>query len=100
MITSYEVEFGPQIGSGSFGQVFKGIWNNIEVALKVMTTETNNTTSHEAVHREIQVKNECRTDYRYYFLFESNTICKEEKTSFKETVESSEVYIHYICGIK
>jgi hypothetical protein len=57
MITSYEVEFGPQIGSGGLyviylsirrltsdfvdhsGQVFMGTWNKAQVALKVLTTE-------------------------------------------------------------
>jgi hypothetical protein len=60
MITSYEVEFGSQIGSGGLyvhpsrpalcstdafwirtsGQVFKGTWNETAVALKVLATET------------------------------------------------------------
>jgi hypothetical protein len=60
MITSYEVELGPQIGSGGLwvlctsqsslrttygsyihcsGQVFKGTWNETEVAVKVLTIE-------------------------------------------------------------
>jgi hypothetical protein len=58
MITSYEVEFGPEIGSGGLyvfcilvptsiiphcvfisGKVFKGKWNNAMVALKVLVIE-------------------------------------------------------------
>jgi hypothetical protein len=60
MITSYEVEFGPQIGFGGLygfrlsminftfyqlmrkstsGQVFMGTWNETPVALKVLTTQ-------------------------------------------------------------
>ena len=55
MITSFEVQFGPKIGSGGLydhftpicdvsfeasGQVFKGTWNHTEVALKVFNTAT------------------------------------------------------------
>jgi hypothetical protein len=62
MVTSYEVEFGPKIGSGGLyvfsivgvdfhgvpfvnyecnsGQVFLGTWNNTQIALKVLVTET------------------------------------------------------------
>ena len=56
MITPYEVEFGPKIGSGRLcvsvvlvllwlihihnsGQVFLGTWDNTPVALKVLTTQ-------------------------------------------------------------
>jgi hypothetical protein len=62
MVTSYEVEFGPKIGSGGLyvfsivvvnlhsvlfanydyernsGQVFLGTWNNTQIALKVLVT--------------------------------------------------------------
>ena len=64
MVTSYEVEFGPKIGSGGLyvfsivvvnlsgvlfancdsecnsGQVYLGTWNNTQIALKVLVTET------------------------------------------------------------
>ena len=62
MVTSYEVEFGPKIGSGGLyvlsifvvnhhnvlfadyeynsGHVFLGTWNNTQIALKVLVTET------------------------------------------------------------
>jgi hypothetical protein len=57
MITSYEVEFGPEIGSGGLcvfmikvhgvalifyfvsGQVFKGSWNRRDVALTILVME-------------------------------------------------------------
>lgn len=55
MITSYEVEFGPRIGSGGLcvadiskclvgslficsGEVYKGVWNKAQVAIKVIRT--------------------------------------------------------------
>ena len=62
MVTSYEVEFGPKIGSGGLyvfsvvvadlngvpfanyecnsRQVYLGTWNNTQIALKVLVTET------------------------------------------------------------
>ena len=62
MVTSYEVDFGPKIGSGGLyvfsvvvadlngvlfanhecnsGQVYLGTWNNTQIALKVLVTET------------------------------------------------------------
>jgi len=55
MITPYEVEFGSQIGSGGFGQVFKGTWNETEVALKVLATETGIIPSSLAIRREIEI---------------------------------------------
>ena len=33
-ITSFAVERGDKIGSGGFGQVFKGTWMEIDVAIK------------------------------------------------------------------
>ena len=67
MVTSYEVEFGPKIGSGGLyvssivvvdfhgvlfanyecnsGQVFLGTWNNTQIALKVLVTETSTSPS-------------------------------------------------------
>jgi hypothetical protein len=58
MVTAFEVEFGRQIGAGGLfvaallfcrnrfsfqqshsGQVFQGLWNKTEVALKVLKTE-------------------------------------------------------------
>ncbi|KAF7982535.1 hypothetical protein HWV62_28162 [Athelia sp. TMB] len=57
MITSYEVEFGPEIGVGGFlnsGQVFKGIWNKTEVALKVLKNQAGITPSSAAIRNEIK----------------------------------------------
>ena len=57
MITSYEVEFGPKIGFGGLcvprlggyfyahyilcsGEVYKGMWNKMQVAIKVVRTDS------------------------------------------------------------
>jgi len=55
MITSYEVEFGPEIGSGGFGKVFKGKWNNTMVALKVLVIENGIAPSPTSIHNEIEI---------------------------------------------
>jgi hypothetical protein len=60
MITSYDVEFGPKIGFGGLcvlrlcgylnvlcahymlysGEVYKGMWNKLQVAIKVVRTDS------------------------------------------------------------
>jgi hypothetical protein len=62
MVTSYEVEFGPEIGSGGLyvplsqvsflnstftvsGKVFQGTWNRMSVALKVLKSDSGATPS-------------------------------------------------------
>jgi len=54
MITAFDVEFGAEIGSGGFGQVFKGVWNRTQVALKVLKTDTGTTPSLALIRREIK----------------------------------------------
>ncbi|KIM73018.1 hypothetical protein PILCRDRAFT_15623 [Piloderma croceum F 1598] len=60
MITSYEVEFGHEIGSGGFGQVFKGSWNRTDVALKVLTMQDGVTPSSTSIRDEIQIWSKLR----------------------------------------
>lgn len=55
MITSYEVEFGLPIGSGGFGEVFKGTWNKTQVALKVLKTKAGVTPSSTSLRHEIAI---------------------------------------------
>jgi len=37
-ITSFDVEFGREIGSGGYARVFEGTWNKLPVALKILRT--------------------------------------------------------------
>jgi len=68
MITSYEVEFGAQIGSGGFGQVFMGTWNNTQVAFKVLSTQDGVTPSSTAIRREIETWSKLRHTHILQFL--------------------------------
>jgi len=58
MVTSYDVEFGPQIGVGGFGKVYKGTWQKLEVALKVMKTDSGIVPSSESIKDEIYVSHD------------------------------------------
>uniref|UniRef100_A0A8H7Y9N2 Protein kinase domain-containing protein n=1 Tax=Psilocybe cubensis TaxID=181762 RepID=A0A8H7Y9N2_PSICU len=51
-ITSYDVEFGPLIGVGGFGRVYRGKWNHTDVALKVMRNAGDISPRASAVRRE------------------------------------------------
>ncbi|KIM77885.1 hypothetical protein PILCRDRAFT_824860 [Piloderma croceum F 1598] len=68
MITSYEVEFGHRIGSGGFGEVFMGTWNNTQVAIKVMKTEGGIMPSSTAIRREIETWSILRHTHVLQFL--------------------------------
>ncbi|KAK2464437.1 hypothetical protein APHAL10511_003585 [Amanita phalloides] len=54
-ITRFDVEFGVEIGSGGFGQVFKGTWGKTEVALKVLKIENGCAPGSSAVRREVAI---------------------------------------------
>ncbi|KAF7982534.1 hypothetical protein HWV62_28160 [Athelia sp. TMB] len=54
MITSYEVEFGQQIGAGGISQVFKGSWNKTEVVLKVLKNQAGASPSSAVIRNEIK----------------------------------------------
>ncbi|KAJ6528312.1 kinase-like domain-containing protein, partial [Mycena vulgaris] len=45
MIVSFDVEYGPEIGAGGFGKVYRGTWNRTEVAIKVLQNVTGVTAS-------------------------------------------------------
>lgn len=53
-VTSYEVEFGREIGAGGFGRVFSGEWNKTQIALKVFKTDGGITPSPAAIRKEIK----------------------------------------------
>ncbi|KAK2462742.1 hypothetical protein APHAL10511_005260 [Amanita phalloides] len=54
-ITRFDVEFGVEIGSGGFGQVFKGTWGKTEVALKVLKIENGCAPSSNTICREVTI---------------------------------------------
>ncbi|TFK74230.1 kinase-like protein [Pluteus cervinus] len=68
MITSFEVEFREKIGSGGFGQVFKGVWNKIPVAIKVFRAESGAVPRSASIKREIDAWMNLRHPHILQFL--------------------------------
>ncbi|KAJ7496362.1 hypothetical protein FB451DRAFT_196353 [Mycena latifolia] len=53
MITSFDVEYGTEIGFGGFGKVYRGTWNRTDVAIKVLHTGAGITPSLVLLRKEI-----------------------------------------------
>jgi hypothetical protein len=68
MITSYEVELGHRIGVGGFGEVYKAVWANTEVAVKILKSASGITPSSTAIRREIETWSAMRHTHILQFL--------------------------------
>ncbi|KAJ7446300.1 kinase-like domain-containing protein [Mycena latifolia] len=55
MIASFDVEYGTEIGFGGFGKVYRGTWNQTNVAIKVLHTGAGITPSLVLLRKEIDI---------------------------------------------
>ncbi|KAJ7114288.1 kinase-like domain-containing protein [Mycena epipterygia] len=55
MISSFEVDYGLEIGKGGFGTVYQGTWNRTEVAIKVLQNHAGIAPSLPSLRNEIDI---------------------------------------------
>ncbi|KAF7333378.1 Kinase-like protein [Mycena venus] len=55
MISTFDVDYGPEIGRGGFGTVFKGTWNRTEVAIKLIHNGNGVAANVEMLRKEIDI---------------------------------------------
>ncbi|KAJ6451383.1 hypothetical protein C8R47DRAFT_1204533 [Mycena vitilis] len=54
-ISSMEIDYGPQIGAGGFGTVYRGTWNHADVAIKVLRNVVGITPNTQLMRKEIDI---------------------------------------------
>ncbi|KAJ7025722.1 kinase-like domain-containing protein [Mycena alexandri] len=68
MIASFDVEYGPEIGVGGFGKVYRATWNRMEVAIKVLQNVAGVTPSVALLQKEINIWLNLRHPHILQFL--------------------------------
>ncbi|KAJ7156345.1 kinase-like domain-containing protein [Mycena filopes] len=68
MISSFEIEYGPEIGAGGFGTVYRGRWNQTHVAIKVLQNVAGVKPSNTALRDEIDLWSTLRHPHILQFL--------------------------------
>ncbi|KAF9055624.1 kinase-like domain-containing protein [Panaeolus papilionaceus] len=67
-IGPFDVEFGPELGSGGFGRVCKARWNQMDVAVKVMKNSEKISPNAEAIRREVDIWSKLNHPHILQFL--------------------------------
>ncbi|PPR08181.1 hypothetical protein CVT24_001531 [Panaeolus cyanescens] len=67
-ISPFDVEIGTQMGSGGFGRVCKGTWNQMNVAVKLMKTSENVTPDVGTIRREVGIWSKLHHPHILQFL--------------------------------
>ncbi|KAJ7263394.1 kinase-like domain-containing protein [Mycena rebaudengoi] len=55
MISSFDVDYGPEIGSGGFGTVYKGTWNRTAVAIKLVHNHSGVSANSTLLRKELDI---------------------------------------------
>ncbi|KAJ6595916.1 kinase-like domain-containing protein [Mycena sp. CBHHK59/15] len=55
MISTFDIDYGPEIGVGGFGKVYRGTWNRTEVAIKVVQNVVGVIPTSEVLRKEIEI---------------------------------------------
>ncbi len=62
IIPNNQIEYGPKLGEGGFGIVYKGIWNYVDVAIKKLMMELSESVMQE-FEKEVEVHSKLRNPY-------------------------------------
>lgn len=80
-----DVKLGPLLGKGSFGRVFRGIWNGVPVAVKVVESPLSASASQQQVMFEADRGVALRHPHVVQTFKTHTTICKAEGRGYQET---------------
>ncbi|KAJ7640511.1 hypothetical protein B0H17DRAFT_1216605 [Mycena rosella] len=83
MIASFDVEYGPEIGAGGFGKVYRATLNRMEVAIKVLQNVAGIKPSVVLLQKEIEIWMNLRHPHVLQFLG-ANTLGRRRSEARRE----------------